>query len=214
MKKIFIPLLSSFILLEGCVPLVIGGAAAGVATGVSVVKDPRSTGTILDNKTLGLALESKISNDKLLYENSHVNVNVYNTTILITGETQSQQIKDQIGILVKANAPKDIKRIANYLIVGEKSSFSNRLFDTKLSTKADAVLADVTVPTFDSSRVKIVAEHSVIFLMGIVSQQEADAIVSVVRRVEGVNQVVTLFEIDQSIADPRVSFKNSTNNSN
>ncbi len=181
--------------LQGCVPLVLGGAA----TGASVIHDRRSAGTVLDDKTLGLFLAGKIANNKRLSENSHVNVNVYNGLALLTGEAVNEQIKQEIGALVSDNGSGNITHIANYLLIGPRSSFMNRLYDSKLAAKLKTVLFDVKIAGFDPTRVKVVSEHGVGFLMGIVTSREAQAVANVTRRVSGVRRIVTLFAIDDRL---------------
>lgn len=192
MKNTILLIFSVFWVLQGCVPLVIGGAA----TSASVIHDRRSVGTVLDDKTLGLFLAGKIANNKRLAENSHVNVTVYNGLALLTGEAVNERIKEEIGALVRDSGTGTIKEIANYLLIGPRSTFMNRIYDSKLATKLKTVLFDVALPGFDPTRVKIVTEQGVGFLMGIVTSQEAEAVVNVTRRVSGIRRIVTLFNIN------------------
>lgn len=192
MKNTIVLILSASWILQGCAPLVIGGAA----TGAGVIHDRRSAGTVLDDKTLGLILAGKIATVKRLADNSHVNVTVYNGLALLTGEAVNEQIKREIGALVRDSGTGSVNRIANYLLIGPRSGFMNRLYDSKLAAKLKTVLFDVRLPGFDPTRVKVVTEHGVGFLMGILSPREAQAVVDVTRRVSGVRRIVTLFTID------------------
>lgn len=192
MKNTILLIFSVLWALQGCVPLAIGGAA----TSASVIHDRRSVGTVLDDKTLGLFLSGKIANNKRLADNSHVNVTVYNGLALLTGEAINERIKEEIGKLVRDSGTGTITEIANYLLIGPRSTFMNRIYDSKLATKLKTVLFDVALPGFDPTRVKVVTEHGVGFLMGIVTSQEAEAVVNVARRVSGVRRIVTLFSID------------------
>ncbi len=195
MKKTALLLMTFVWLLQGCVPVLVGGAAVGGAT----IYDRRSSGTVIDDNTLELNLASKIANIKRLADNSHVNVTVYNGLVLLTGEAVNQEIKNEIGELVINNEINGVKRLANYLIIGPRSSFMNRAFDSKQTSKVKTALFDVNVAGFDPSRVKVITEHGVVFLMGILTTQEAQATENVVRRVSEVKQVVTLFEIDDQL---------------
>lgn len=191
MKPIIVFALCSSLLLQACMPIAIGGAV----TTAQVIHDRRSTGTVIDDKTLELNIASKIRSYPRFAENSHVNVNVYDGLVLLTGEVINQQIKREIGAMVAQQKGLGVQHLANYLLIGPRSTLSNRSYDVKLTTKAKAVLMDVNIAGFDPTRVKVVAEHASIFLMGIVTEQESRAVVDVVRRVEGVGQVITLFTI-------------------
>lgn len=195
MKKTLLLAVISCWALQGCLPAAIGGAAAGAG----VIHDRRSTGMVVDNNTLRLKLKSLIANNKSIYDNSHFDVTVYNDTVLVTGEVASERIKSQITTIIRGNVPPEIKRIFNYALVGPRSSLMNRLYDTKITAKVKSVLTDVRVNGFDPTRVKVVTSHGVVFLLGIVTQQEAQGVTNVARRVEGVRRVVTLFTIDNTL---------------
>ena len=63
------------------------------------------------------------------------------------------------------------------------------------AAKAKSSLLQVGgMPDFDPSRVKVVTERGVVYLMGLINEQEGDAVTSTVRRVNGVQRVVKLFE--------------------
>ena len=79
MKTKFIIILSLVSLLSGCAG---GIALGGAATGAAMIHDRRSLGTVIDDKTLSLNITQALYNDSELSEVSHINVTVYNNTIL------------------------------------------------------------------------------------------------------------------------------------
>lgn len=87
-----------------------------------------------------------------------------------------------------------MKNVYNQIIIGRASKLSERAYDAKQTAKVKAALLDVPVPGFDPTRVKVVTEHGVTYLMGIVTPQEGDAAANIASRVSGVKQVITLFE--------------------
>ncbi|UJF24443.1 BON domain-containing protein [Suttonella sp. R2A3] len=177
------------LVLQGCGVLFVGGAA----TTAGVVHDRRTAGTIVDDNALELKIRNSIGKQAELYDNSHVNVTGYNGRILLTGEANSQATADAIGQLAARHL--GVKEVINQIIVGRASTFMERSYDAKQTLKVKTVLFDVNVPGFDPSRVKVVTEHGVSFLMGIVSEAEAQAVAERARRVSGVRQIATLFEI-------------------
>lgn len=192
MKKSFALALAALFTLQACVPMLVGGAA----TTAVVADDRRSAGQVLDDKSLQLQLESKIANIKRLAGNSHVNVTVYNGIVLLTGEAANEAIRQDIAKL--CGSYRGVRRVDNYLIIGPRSSFMNRSYDTSQTAKVRTVLFDVKTAGFNPNYVKVVTEHGVTYLMGILTTQEANAVVDVVRRVSGVAGVQSLFEIDES----------------
>ncbi len=188
MKKILLLLVISPFL-SACAPLLLGGAA----TTATVAHDRRSTGTIIDDNTLEVKVHATIADNKLLADNSNVSVTGYNGTILLTGEAYDDNIRQQITAAAKS--VHGVKRVENQLVVGRRSTFMERTYDSKQTAKVKAALLDIKLPGFDPTRVKIVTEHGYTYLLGIVSQEEAEAAASVASRVSGVKGVVTMFEI-------------------
>lgn len=189
MKKILFATLIATTALQGCAPIIIGGAA----TGAGMIHDRRSAGTVIDDNTAEFAISSRISNTPPLRDNSHVSVTGYATEILLTGEAINETVRSQIESLARAQA--GVTKVHNHIIIGRPSTLSERGYDAKQTAKVKAALFDVRVPGFDPSRVKVVTEHGITYLMGIVSQQEAQAVADIASRVSGVQQVVTLFQI-------------------
>ncbi|MGH9958714.1 MAG: BON domain-containing protein, partial [Pyrinomonadaceae bacterium] len=52
---------------------------------------------------------------------------------------------------------------------------------------------------FDPTRVKVVTESGVVYLMGLLSPKEGTAVAELTRRIIGVRKVVKLFEYRQAI---------------
>lgn len=189
MKKI-LSLLIATLLLQGCAPILLGGAATA---GVGVAHDRRSTGTLIDDNTLELKVKSAIASNKLLADNSNVSVTGYNGMMLLTGEAFDDNIRQQITAMAKS-VP-GVKRVENQLVIGRRSTFMERAYDSKQTAKVKTALLDIKLPGFDPTRVKVVTEHGYTYLLGIVSREEAEAAASVASRVTGVKEIVTMFEI-------------------
>ncbi|KHL71842.1 phospholipid-binding protein, partial [Pseudomonas putida] len=80
----------------------------------------------------------------------------------------------------------------NELQVMQPSSILARNNDAWLTTKIKTqMLTDNTVP---SSRIKVITENGIVYLLGLVTQQEANSATAVVQGVSGVQKIVKLFE--------------------
>ena len=71
---------------------------------------------------------------------------------------------------------------------------SARSNDSFLTSKVKTALFKIKIDDFDPSRVKVVTDRGVVYLMGLVRPNEGDAAANVASQVSGVRQVVTLFE--------------------
>lgn len=175
--------------LQGCAGLVLGGAA----TGASVAHDQRTAGTVLEDESIELKAVHELRSDRVLDAQSHFNVTSYNNIVLLTGETASKELRDRAEKLV--TGVEKVRRVHNVITIGEPSTLLARSTDTVITTKVKANLLSVKgYEHFDPTRVKVVTEASVVYLMGLLNHAEGDAVAETVRQVGGVERVVKIFE--------------------
>ncbi|MBL8394867.1 MAG: BON domain-containing protein [Candidatus Accumulibacter sp.] len=177
-------------LLQGCLPMV----AAGASGGALAAFDRRSLGTQTDDETIEWKASARV-NEKP-WENVHANFTSYGRKVLISGEVPSEQVKMEIETIV--TGVQQVQGIYNELGVGPVSSFSTRSNDSYITTRVKSHFVDSG--KFNAIHVKVVTEAGVVYLMGLVTQREADAAIQVARTTSDVRKVVTLFEI---ISDAR-----------
>jgi len=173
--------------LPGCAPLMVGAVAAGTAV---VATDRRSTGTQLDDKAIQVRVANELT-DALRGNDIHISVNSFERRILLTGEVPSEAVKAQAGAV--ASRSKDVRLVNNELVIATPSTFGERTNDNTLGTRVRAAFVNTREIAFNS--VDIVTERRTIYLMGAVTQKEADVAAHVASRVSGVQQVVKLFDV-------------------
>jgi osmotically-inducible protein OsmY len=175
--------------LSGCTALFLSGAA----TTIGVIHDRRSAGTILDDRTIELTIYGRIANDPQLARGANISVSSYNNVVLLSGQVidpgQRQRAQD-----VAANAA-NVRRVFNELEVAPPANWSNTGTDALISSMVKGSLFQVQgLADFDPTRVKVVTDRGTVYLMGLLRPEEADAVTATVRRVNGVQRVVKLFE--------------------
>ncbi|MBL8251311.1 MAG: BON domain-containing protein [Candidatus Competibacter sp.] len=173
--------------LSGCAGLLLGGTAIGVG----VAHDRRTTGTFMDDQTVELRVYDALN--KQLPPGNRISATSYNGVVLLTGEAVSEGVKQQAATVVRGITP-PVREVYNELAIGRPSPLSARSNDSFLTSKVKASLFQVRLQDFDPSRVKVVTDRGVVYLMGLVRPPEADAAANVASQVSGVRQVVTLFE--------------------
>jgi osmotically-inducible protein OsmY len=191
MKKILLTLLVTTFgttLLQGCGPVVVGGAA----TGVAVVHDRRSAGTALDDQTIELKALNAVMQDKELDQHSDLTATSYNNVVLLTGQADSESYRDRYVAHIRKIEL--VKRVVNEVSIGPKASLQEHTNDIYITSKVKLELFSVKLPDFDPTRVKVVTEKGIVYLLGLVSPQEAEAVVEKIRYLRGVKQVVKVFE--------------------
>jgi osmotically-inducible protein OsmY len=189
MKKVIIlfALLMSFALLSSCAPIVQGAAA--VTTVATMSNDRRSIGEILDDKTLYMTLGNIVSKDMML-DDAHINFNVYNKSVLITGEVPTDDLKNYLEEIVKKKSPK-INQLINEVVIMPKSSYLARAKDGLISVQIEALFLNQEV--FHPAHVSVLTERGTVYLMGSVTKREAEQATNVASKAKNVKQVVKLF---------------------
>ncbi|RLJ62155.1 BON domain-containing protein [Sulfurisoma sediminicola] len=171
--------------LSGCV----GAVAVGAGAGALMVSDRRPSETYLSDQGIEIRAANRI--DERFGDKAHINVTSYNRAVLLTGEVPDAATKAEVEKITAA-VP-DVKAISNELEIAGISSLSSRSNDTYVTSKVKGRFLDAN--KFSVNAVKVVTENGVVYLLGIVSQREADAAVEVARTTGGVRKVVRLFEI-------------------
>ncbi|MGA8277056.1 MAG: BON domain-containing protein [Rhodanobacteraceae bacterium] len=175
-------------LLTGCLAAVVGGAAIGA----DAVHDRRGIGTVLADKNIQLSAYEAINHDKQLVQHNRVSIVVYDGTLLLIGEVRSDDLKIRAGRLVSGF--NGVKRMVNDLEVREPEGFWARRHDSFLTARVKTALLDIRTDGFDPTRVNVTTAHDVVYLLGLVSHAEGDAVTAIARNVRGVERVVKIFE--------------------
>jgi len=179
-------LLAAFVpVLSGC----FGAAAVGVGAGALAFADRRPMETQVADQGIEMRAGNRIS--EKYGSNTHVNVTSYNRTVLLTGEVPDAAAREDVEKIVAA--VQNVKAISNELQVAAASTLTARSNDTFITSKVKARFIDAN--TFAANHVKVVTEAGVVYLMGLVSQSEANAAVEIARTTGGVKKVVRVFEI-------------------
>lgn len=170
--------------LNGCVPVVAGGAAAG---GLAAA-DRRTSGAYVDDEGIEWKTGSEVN--KVLRNKVHLNVTSFNRNVLLTGEALDEASKQQAEAI--AREIPNVRHVTNELSIGLASTVAARSQDTLLTSKVKGQM--IKENRFPANYVKVVTEAGVVYLMGMVTRKEAEDAVDIARSVEGVQKVVKVFE--------------------
>lgn len=172
--------------LSACAPLLIGGAAVGGALSYS---DRRTTGAQLEDQSIELKAAPRIR--EAIGDRGHINVTSFNRTVLLTGEVPNDA--DKAAAEAAVAKLENVRATLNELTVGPNSSLVDRSNDALITSKVKASYVDAK--DIFANAYKVVTERGVVFLMGRVTDREADRGVAIARGVAGVAKVVKAFEI-------------------
>ncbi|MBT3812718.1 MAG: BON domain-containing protein [Gammaproteobacteria bacterium] len=169
------------------------GQGLAELTGLSFLHDRRDSAAItLDEKIEDSAIIELHGLDEIK-DKSHFNITSYNGKLLLTGEAETEDIREII--IANVRIISGVKLVHNEILVGPLSTLQSRSEDFLLTIKAKDAIAEIKdKPGFDATRVKVVSENKTVFLMGLVHEEEGDAAAKAAQKVSGVKKVVTVFE--------------------
>ncbi|MEB0038942.1 MULTISPECIES: BON domain-containing protein [unclassified Pseudomonas] len=171
-----------------------GCSSVLTATRDTPIQDDRGTRTF-GSKIDDSLIETKVAVNVAkanpdLDEGSHIIVTSFNGIVLLAGQTPRQDLKTLAE--QAAGSVQRVKKVNNELQVMAPSSILARNNDAWLTTKIKTqMLTDDTIP---GSRIKVVTENGIVYLLGLVTQQEATRATNLVQGVSGVQKIVKLFE--------------------
>jgi osmotically-inducible protein OsmY len=171
--------------LSACAPLIVGGAV----TSAFVATDRRTSGAQLDDQGIELRGANRLRDQ--MGERGSVSVTSYNRQVLLTGEVASEEDK---ALAERTLAGVDnVRSVVNELAVLGASSLTQRSSDALITTRVKTAMVearDVYATAF-----KVVTRRGTVYLMGRVTQREADRATDITRNTTGVQRVVRVFEI-------------------
>jgi osmotically-inducible protein OsmY len=172
--------------LSGCFPLLLGGAMTG---GVLVATDRRTSGAVVEDNAIQLKASNRIADN--LGERVHVNTTSYNRQLLLTGEVPTLQDKQLVEQVV--SGVENLRGVVNEVAVLGNSTFTQRSSDALVTSRVKANLLDAR--DLFANAFKITTERGTVYLMGRVTQREANRATEVVSGTSGVQRVVRVLEI-------------------
>ena len=171
--------------LGACAPLIVGGAVMGSL----MATDRRTAGAQVEDEGIELRAASRLR--EKLGERGHINVVSYNRQVLLTGEmpsAQDKQLAEQVVSRVE-----NVRVIFNELGIQANTTVSQRSSDVLITGRVKAALVDAK--DLFANSFKVVTERGTTYLMGRVTQREANRATDIARSTSGVLKVVRVLEI-------------------
>ena len=172
--------------LSGCAPLIVGGAMMG---GTLMYTDRRTSGAQVEDQAIELKAGNRAA--EVVGDRGHISVTSYNRLVLLTGEAASEA--DKASVEQAVQRVENVRSIVNEIAVMGASSLTSRSNDAILSGKVKASLVDAK--DLQANAFKVVTERGIVYLMGRVTDREANRSADVARSVSGVQKVVRVFEL-------------------
>ena len=172
--------------LSACAPLLIGGAFVG---GSMVATDRRTSGAQVEDEVIEVKASGRLRD--ALGDRGQINATSYNRIMLLTGvvnDAADKALAEQTVSRID-----NVQSVVNELTIGLPRSIGGRSNDALLTSKVKASFIDAK--DLFSNSLKVVTSQGVVYLMGRVTEREANRAAEVARGVGGVQKVVKVFEV-------------------
>ena len=125
-----------------------------------------------------------------IWDQNHIVVGCVNSYVLLAGEARTPAIKQQAVALAKKVS--GVAKVYDNISIGEPVSFFQQTKDTTITAiiKTKMFFAE----NFDPSGMKVITDNNVVYLLGVVSPQQADQAADIASKTTGVTKVVKVFQ--------------------
>lgn len=143
--------------------------------------------------------------ESIKYETISKDANVafvsFNQTLVITGEVPTDELKNEIE--EQAKNVEGVKNVKNFLLVGKNSSLRSRGLDVISTANVKSRIFTKTnsgqyKDKLSASHIKVFTERQEVYLMGLVTKEEADIAIAIAKSSKGAKKIIPLFEINES----------------
>lgn len=180
--KYFI-IVTMILFLASCVAAVVAGAAAGL------VYDKRGVVTMeADARLFHVIHKNIVSNPQFI--DSRIEVTSFNRVVLLVGQASTEPLRNLAGTM--AERTPGVTRVYNEITVGNRIPLSQCTLDTWITGEVRSAM--LAKKGLESGSIRIITENRVVYLMGIVTNYQAELAVDVARRIKGVVKVVKVFQ--------------------
>ena len=168
----------------------VAGAAVGAAAAGAVVFDKRTAKQTNQDKAITEQIENRLNENADIENSTHVVVVTFNGVVLLAGDAPNAEMQTQISTIAKT-VP-GIKKLYNQVAISGKPSTLSRVNDSYITAKIKTQM--VATEDLESSQIEVVTVAGTVFLMGIVSKEQAQIATDIAQHVSGVEKVVRVFQ--------------------
>lgn len=172
------------VVLSGCMLAVVAGAAGGL-----IVYDQRSVPAIERDARIFYVIHTAIATDPK-FADARVKVSVYQQVVLLVGQVRSHSLRTLAQEI--AQTTPNVRRVYNHLTIGTAIDIRQQSEDTWITSQVRSKM--LAKKGLESGSVKVITEAKVVYLTGVVTAEQADLAVNVARKINGVRQVVKMFQ--------------------
>ena len=177
-------------IVDGIARVLLSLALLSGCTTLSSDPRARTTGAYIDDGAIESLVTRTIRQSDPGFGSAHLVVVSYNALVLLAGQVETEALRAKATEVASTLAK--VRSVHNELEVGGPTSMMARSNDAWLTSKVKSKL--VANKRLNGSRIKVVTEDGVVYLMGLIPRDEGDEAAETARTVYGVQKIVKVFE--------------------
>lgn len=180
-------------------PLMLAVLLSGCAHTMAYLSGPGVTDESPGNRTVGMVVEDTNIETKITgnlykadsrFRDRPIKVASYNGIVLLAGNVADDAMSEKA--LSIARKMRGVRNVHSELQIGPARNWQNTGNDAWVQSKIKTIM--YSTRDFPASRIKVVTESGVVYLMGLVTEQEANEAVQIIKDISGIRRIVKIFE--------------------
>lgn len=169
-------------LLQACFPLV----ATGVGATALIAADRRTAGVYIEDENIELKAIGRLHD----IADAHVSATSFNERVLLTGQVPDEATKKRVQEAIRTIP--SVREVVDESVIAGASSLASRGNDALITSNVKARM--LKYGHFQPNWVKVITEAGTVYLLGLVTHDEAKEAIEISRNTSGVSRVVAEFE--------------------
>lgn len=178
MIRIYIWIITLSCLVSGCVSSLLSTA--------QLAYDRHNIHQQVSNQQLAVRANHALFDKYPALKRQNISIVAYNKDLIVLGQVSNKQQKQLVSDTLQTL--KGARRFFNELTIGSHTSFSQSLADSWITSKIRATM--IATNDLDPSPFKIITEKGVVYVLGDVKKTQANIVVDIARKTDGVQKVV------------------------
>ena len=172
---------------------------AGCAHTMAYLSGPGVTDENPGNRTVGMVVEDANIETKITgnlykadkrFRDRPIKVASYNGIVLLAGNVADDTMSNTAISIAKKM--RGVRNVQSELQIGPAPSWHSTGNDAWVQSKIKTIM--YSTRDFPASRIKVVTESGIVYLMGLVTEQEANEAVEIIKDISGIRRIVKIFE--------------------
>lgn len=177
------------LILLTCCSLSLSSCVSGVITGANAVYDRNSIEKTASDYYLSMKISQDIGSSSQIPQPNSIGITVFHRIVLLTGQVPNAAAQ-QAAINVAKNTP-NVLRVFNAITIGSTISGASSAVDAWITAKIKTKM--IATNGIDPGEIKVVTENRVVYLMGVIPQNQATTATDIASHTDGVKRVITIF---------------------